>query len=1414
MPPSPDISANWPSVRWQQDQNIHSERLSQYRQLEVGNATKLGLNFGKSGPAQFKSKHRTPGGEKLLRQPFLISQFPDPRADDIVQPLLFSCHAPKLELDNIGNQASDCSIFGASFELSSGSLRARKNREESKKQIAHTKMKTTSTNNLRGSLFETLNYAPILAGLFWAHGVCAMPRWPLPPVPESPPLCHESFDAGYFVGETNGELMISGLGVLDESWSGYALQRTGDSVVPFIVPALDAGGNTIITSDTGGALRWWVRPYWSGGAGTGLPATLLEMDAVNGGESACAWSLQVSADGTTVELLTQTSAGVQEVLQAPIAWQAGTSHNIALDFGPQATALFLDGGLAAQGAGLASIPPSVGQLVLGSALSGANTAGADFDEFCSFGNWLTENNVGAYYQMTAAQAALGPISAEAQSGSGGGIGSPEMGTIHTPGNVYDPDHDTNCSPGGPFYITNVVATLQSNGATTVRFDIQGGTNGVFYDIFSTGNLANSLPDYQWTWIGQGLTCNTYTFTNQPPSQAFYALELPTETMTVAFGDNTYGQTNVPFGLSNAVAVAAGGYFSRALRNNGTVVGWGDNAYGQTNIPAGLSNVISIAAGQYHGVALLANGKVTNWGSYYNVSYFPVTNYPGTPPPLSNVVAVAAGIDHDIALLSNGNVVSWGMTNSAWNYVPTNLNLTNVSAIGCGWAFNVALRTNGTVVAWGDDVLGLTNVPPGLSNVVAIAGGPEHSLALMSNGTVVAWGYDPDGETNVPPGLSNVVAISAGGFQSLALLGNGTVVAWGLSSLTNIPNIAVGVKAISAGYEHNLVITSGMLDPVIFTEPTNQYALAHSNATFSAAGQALGAVQYRWQFNGVNITGATNATLTLTNVGATNNGNYDVIVYTDFGSITSSVATFTLIVAPGIQTIVPPPLVTNWINEGPTLSVVVTNPSPPQFPLTYGWQLNGTNIAGATSSNYTIEYLTPTNEGTYTVGITNAAGSTNVSWNFIWALPGMVEAWGSDAYGECNRPAALTNAAAIAAGEYQSVAVTDSGTVVQWGQYWNGTNYYSVTNSSVATLPPASSNLVAVSAGIDHVIGLTTSGGVVSWGLTNSAANYVPANLNLTNVSAIGCGWAFNVALRTNGTVVAWGNDLFGQTNVPPGLSHVAAIATGAEHCLALSNGTVVAWGYNGSGQTNVPAGLSNVVAVAAGDEHSLALRSNGTVVAWGSYTSGQTNVPTGLSNVMAIAAGGAHSVALLNNGTEVAWGNNSNGQTNVPAQATNIVITALGAGGIPYYVTNIPAPIVEKLIAAGGNHTMAAIFSPLVQYPVNVAKDLLLIYNTNSLDSSNVCHYYLTHRPMVSNANVLGIGCTTNEIIEPSDYTNDILAPLQTWLAGNPTKRPQYVILFQDIPSRDDITSPNPSVQYRTLHRRCGDQLATVYDSY
>jgi len=573
-----------------------------------------------------------------------------------------------------------------------------------------------------------------------------------------------------------------------------------------------------------------------------------------------------------------------------------------------------------------------------------------------------------------------------------------------------------------------------------------------------------------------------------------------------------------------------------------------------------------------------------------------------------------------------------------------------------------------------------------------------------------------------------------------------VVAWGIFGFTNVPAGLVGVKAISAGFDHNLCISSGLMTPVIFIQPTNQYAPAGGAATFSAEGEApdIEGVLYQWQFDGTNISGATNAELTLTNTQATDNGSYQVIISSDVGSITSSVAIFALVVAPEIASTAPPAPGPIWINHREALSVVVNAVGQSEYPLTYSWQLNGTNLSDS-SALYAITNLPSTNDGNYTATITNIAGSTNITWDIRLALPGMVEAWGSDTNGECDRPAAWTNIAAIAAGDYHSVAVTDSGTILQWGKYFDGTNFSAVGSS------PSYSNIVAVAASLGHNVALRSDGSLTNWGVIGDIGNSVP--MNLSNVTAIAAGWHHNVAL-SNGTVVAWGDNSHNQTMVPSDLTNVIAIAAGEFHSLALrANGTVEAWGENDGGQTNVPSGLTNVVAIAAGGEFSLALKSDGCVIAWGTNDYMQTNVPSGMSNVMAIAAGHAHGVALKNDGSLQEWGDNSCGQATVPEQP-RIGITF--AGFPPSFQTNTYPPIIFKLIAAGGDHTMAAVYSPLVQYPVDPSKDLLLIYNSNSANSSNVCQYYLTHRPMVSNANVLGIGCVTNDTILPTEFTNDI----------------------------------------------------------
>ena len=53
----------------------------------------------------------------------------------------------------------------------------------------------------------------------------------------------------------------------------------------------------------------------------------------------------------------------------------------------------------------------------------------------------------------------------------------------------------------------------------------------------------------------------------------------------------------------------------ALKSDGTVVAWGDNEYGQTNVPANLTNVKSIAGGAGFSVALKNDGTLVEWGLY-------------------------------------------------------------------------------------------------------------------------------------------------------------------------------------------------------------------------------------------------------------------------------------------------------------------------------------------------------------------------------------------------------------------------------------------------------------------------------------------------------------------------------------------------------------------------------------------------------------------------------------------------------------------------------------------------------------------------------------------------------------------------------------------------------------------------------
>ena len=823
------------------------------------------------------------------------------------------------------------------------------------------------------------------------------------------------------------------------------------------------------------------------------------------------------------------------------------------------------------------------------------------------------------------------------------------------------------------------------------------------------------------------------------------------TNVVAWGLNTNGQTTVPVGLGNVVAVAAGngneGSHSLALRADSTVAAWGYNAWNQTAVPAGLSNVVAVAAGYEHSLALRANGTVAAWG-VYNRIIGGIGNLEWDPPPsgLNDAVAVAAGDDYSLALRADGTIVAWG---AGWcrdqKAVPMGLN--NVVAVSAGGNHCLALCADGAVVAWGSQ----TTVPAGLSNVVAVAAGASHSLALRADGAVVAWGDNTYGQTAVPAGLSNVVAVVAGGSHSLALCANGTVVAWGLNTngQTTVPAGLSNVVAVAAGYAHSLALI-GVGKPYVAPIVT-QITAPCGVPTFLRV-QAIGMLPmcYQWLQDGQPLVGATNALLPLMPTYVDQSGDYRCIVSNAQGVATGGVVRFsepshgTLQFSSATNRIaenggsltlsvtrqggscwativnyatddgsalagsdyvstngtltwsdgdtnaktITVSIINDTINEGnesfavtisDAMGVSLGSPAsatvtiidddlppsvntPPQggvaflgqkwtfsvgasgsAPLSYQWQMNGQAIPGATSTNYILSPVQWGDAGSYRVVVSNRYGSVTSAPAQVRVVN--VAVWDYN-YGQGSVPDGLSNAVAVAAGDYHSLALRADGSIAVWGQY-----YYGDYNYVSAYVPAGLSNVVSVAAGANHSLALRADGTVAAWGYNAYGQTNMPAGLN--NVVAVAAGGTSSLALRADGSVVTWGS----QTNVPTGLSNVVAVAAGDYHCLALrANGTVAAWGRTNELQTLVPVGLSNVVAVAAGGYHSLALRVDGSVAAWGDNTYGQTAVPAGLSNVVAVVAGWSHSLALRADGTVITWGS----QTTLPAGLHNAVAVATG----------------------------------------------------------------------------------------------------------------------------------------------------------
>ena len=357
----------------------------------------------------------------------------------------------------------------------------------------------------------------------------------------------------------------------------------------------------------------------------------------------------------------------------------------------------------------------------------------------------------------------------------------------------------------------------------------------------------------------------------------------TDASGAPIASGTIGQRVQYFGqtLTGIAEVSGGELHTAARRIDGSVIAWGDNIYGQLNVPAGLV-ATKIDAGALHTLALTPSGGVVCWGAWCG----------GMPDGASSgIIDIAAGYEHSLAWNESGVLYAWGRNEFGESTVPAGLPATK-QADGGGRS-SVALGVDGIVRAWGSNIHGQcagTNADGSsdesggtqlrvvrilgqpLDNVVAISAGGYHGLALRADGSVISWGLNVQGQTGVPVvAQGRTVLLESGYVHSLIEIttstedcdANGTIDCVELALVDgadadgdgaldacqtiHVPGdfktIQAAIDSVPAGVARTILVAPGTYAPFSFNgKPlTVESTGGAANTTISAAGLSTSAV---------------------------------------------------------------------------------------------------------------------------------------------------------------------------------------------------------------------------------------------------------------------------------------------------------------------------------------------------------------------------------------------------------------------------------------------------------------------------------------------------------------------------------------------------------------------------------------------
>ena len=307
---------------------------------------------------------------------------------------------------------------------------------------------------------------------------------------------------------------------------------------------VETNGTNNLTVDTGSVTLWFA-PGWSsvsaGGTGPGVLGRLLEAGSYTADSSYGWWSLYFDYDGDNIYFSAQTndlSGTATTYLTAPISWTTYYWHFITLTYCATNTALYLDGSLVTNGLPLTVYPGTdvlSNGFFVGSDSNGVAQAHGMFNTVYTYAAPLDANTVQNIYNYYSMWYWLNPVNSKYMSRISSANSGPSTTTnyyqaITGTGSLLLVGSASSCVTSTNVWITNIVATATGNGTMNVTFTIEGGADGVPYDVFA--NSVFGIPaatSFPWTWMGQGYHCNTYTLTNLPNVSCFLILGTPQDT---------------------------------------------------------------------------------------------------------------------------------------------------------------------------------------------------------------------------------------------------------------------------------------------------------------------------------------------------------------------------------------------------------------------------------------------------------------------------------------------------------------------------------------------------------------------------------------------------------------------------------------------------------------------------------------------------------------------------------------------------------------------------------------------------------------------------------------------------------------------------------------------------------------------